>query len=166
MDISEFMDFDFYQFVKYRDAKFDRDEPVQLSRWLGIAHEIGTPMTYWILKGNVQIICRSTVRPEKEARTQFNNTITEKYGEYDPAMLEVFENEYIAHPSSLDEDLRDQRKRSRDYDLDGHIEGDLECHSPLDDVQVLAQSDMVRGPDLFHNAEIIYPLGESTKLPK
>jgi hypothetical protein len=23
MDISEFMDFDFYQFVKYRDAKYD-----------------------------------------------------------------------------------------------------------------------------------------------
>jgi hypothetical protein len=50
MDISEFIDFDFYQFVKYRDAKYDRDEPVQLGRWLGIAHDIGTPMTYWILK--------------------------------------------------------------------------------------------------------------------
>jgi hypothetical protein len=56
-DISEYMDFDFYQFVKYRDAKMDCDDPVQFGRWLGIAHEVGSPMTYWILKTNGQVIC-------------------------------------------------------------------------------------------------------------
>jgi hypothetical protein len=126
MDISEFMDFDFYQFVKYRDAKYDRDDPVQLGRWLGIVHEVGTPMTYWILKGNGQVICRSTVRPllkeewsseaEKEARTQYNNAIKEKYGDYDPALLEVFENEYIAHPSNIDdEDKRPKKEVERKW---------------------------------------------------
>jgi hypothetical protein len=45
-DILEYMDFDFYQFVKYRDATSDWDDPVQLGRWLGIAHEVGSPLTY------------------------------------------------------------------------------------------------------------------------
>jgi hypothetical protein len=27
-DISEYMDFDFYQFIKYRDANSDRDDPI------------------------------------------------------------------------------------------------------------------------------------------
>jgi hypothetical protein len=62
-DISEYMDFDFYEFVKYCDATADRDDPIKLDRWLGIAHEVGTAMTYWILKENGQVICCSTVRP-------------------------------------------------------------------------------------------------------
>jgi hypothetical protein len=49
-NILEYMDFDFYQFVKYRDATSDQDDPVQLGRWLGIAQEVGSPFTYWILK--------------------------------------------------------------------------------------------------------------------
>jgi hypothetical protein len=113
-NISEYMDFDFYEFVKYRDATADRDDPIKLGRWLGIAHEVGTAITYWILKENGQIICRSTVRPllkeewrsetEKAARVEFNETIKEKYGNYDPKLLEVFENEDIINPSSLDEE--------------------------------------------------------------
>jgi hypothetical protein len=49
-NISEFMDFDFYQFTKYCDATSDIDDPIQLGRWLGIAHEVRTAMTYWVLK--------------------------------------------------------------------------------------------------------------------
>jgi hypothetical protein len=89
-------------------------EMTQLGRWLGIAHEVGTAMTYWILKENGQIICRSTVRPllkeewrsetEKAARAEFNETIKDKYGNYDPELLEVFENEDIINPSNLDEE--------------------------------------------------------------
>jgi hypothetical protein len=58
LDISEYKDFYFYQFTNA-----DRDDPIKLGRWLGIAHEIGTLMTYWILKGSRQIVSHSTVRP-------------------------------------------------------------------------------------------------------
>jgi hypothetical protein len=44
-DSTEFMDVDLYQFIKYRDANADRDDPIKLGRWLGIAHEVGTQMT-------------------------------------------------------------------------------------------------------------------------
>ena len=46
IDISEFMDFDFYQWVKYRDHVSYPEQPVKLGRWLGIAYEVGSDMTY------------------------------------------------------------------------------------------------------------------------
>jgi hypothetical protein len=44
--------------------------------------------------------------------------------------------------------------------------GDSDGHNPLDKVQVLAQSDKVRGPDLFQNAEIIYPMVDRYEIAK
>jgi hypothetical protein len=77
-------------------------------------------MTYRILKGNGQIICRSTVKPllkeewsseaKKEARVKFDNTITEKYGEYDPVLLGVFDNEDIVLLSTSDDAKGTRRK--------------------------------------------------------
>jgi hypothetical protein len=56
----EFMEFDFYQFVKYCDAK-DVDDPIKLGRWLRVAHDIRSALTNWIRKGNGRIIARSTL---------------------------------------------------------------------------------------------------------
>ena len=61
IDISEYMDFDFYQWVKYRNQPQYPEDPVKLGRWLGIAHKIGSAMTYWILTCKGSIIPRSTV---------------------------------------------------------------------------------------------------------
>jgi hypothetical protein len=164
-NISEYMDFDVYEFVKYRDATADRDDPIKLGRWLGIAHEVGTAMTYWILNDNGQIICRSTVRPllkeewrsetEKAARVEFNETIKEKYGNYNAELLEVFENEDIINPSSLDEkpendaqpEMMDRQNKKRKVPLE-------------------VQDDIVRGPDLFQNDEIFYPHRDRNEIAK
>ena len=62
-DISEYVDFDFYTWVKYHDVESYPKDSVKLGRWLGIAHSVGSAMTYWILKDNGMIIPRSTVRP-------------------------------------------------------------------------------------------------------
>jgi hypothetical protein len=113
-------------------------------------------MTYWILKTNGQIITRSTVRPilpeewsneaEKTARTEFDDTIKDKYGLFNPDLLEVFDNEILASPSVTNKD-----------------EGDQSVEPNIDRTQITAQSaqhDVVRGPDLFQNAEIFYPHGD------
>jgi hypothetical protein len=34
-----------------------------LARWLGVAHEVGGPMTYWGLTGTYKVVARSTVLP-------------------------------------------------------------------------------------------------------
>jgi hypothetical protein len=134
-----------------------------LGRWLGIAHEVGTPMTYWILKGNRQIICRSTVRTllseewtsedEKAARSEFDNAIRDKYGAFDPELLEVFDNTELERPSSIDNDDDDELQN--------------ELIKKQVQVQALSpQNDVVRGPDLFHNAEIYYPHGDRNEIAR
>ncbi|MGH7974081.1 MAG: hypothetical protein ACREBR_01045, partial [bacterium] len=62
-DISELMDFDFYQWVKFNEpAASFTEQRVVLGRWLGVAHDVGQAMCYWILKDNGRIVARTTVR--------------------------------------------------------------------------------------------------------
>jgi hypothetical protein len=129
---------------------------MQLGRWLGIAHEVGTAMTYWILKENGQVICLSTVRllpkeewtneTEKTAQINFNEAIKIKYGTYDPELLEVFKSEEIINTSSLDEETNDEQ----DTETTGQ-------RRKKQRVQVEVPDDIVRGPELFQNAETFYP---------
>ena len=91
-DITEIMDFDFYQWIMYRD-QLDKDVPVKMGQWLGIAHDAGFALTYWILKPNCQIIARSTVRPlladeikdetGKQMRLAFTNAMNNQYKDFD-----------------------------------------------------------------------------------
>jgi hypothetical protein len=37
-------------------------EQARLGRWLGIAHRVGSDMTYWILTETGNVIARSTVQ--------------------------------------------------------------------------------------------------------
>jgi hypothetical protein len=64
IDISEWLDFRFYDYVWYWDEKkVDMtNEQRLIGRWLGIAHRIGRNMTYWILKKAGHVIARSTVQ--------------------------------------------------------------------------------------------------------
>jgi hypothetical protein len=63
-DISEWLDFYFYDRVWYWDQKkMDMsDEQARIGRWLGIAHRIASDMTYWILTETGNVIARSTVQ--------------------------------------------------------------------------------------------------------
>jgi hypothetical protein len=64
IDISEWLDFEFYDYVWYwDDKKVDMtDEQRLIGRWLGIAHRVGSDMTYWILTKSAKVIARSTVQ--------------------------------------------------------------------------------------------------------
>jgi hypothetical protein len=37
------------------------DEQARIGRWLGIAHRVGSDMTYWLLTETGTVIARSTV---------------------------------------------------------------------------------------------------------
>ena len=50
------MDFEFYGFVKYIDNSNYPVQQQKLGRWLGIIHEISSPMTYWVLKENDKVM--------------------------------------------------------------------------------------------------------------
>jgi hypothetical protein len=46
-DISEYLDFDFYDWIYYRSNAGLGE--VEIARWLGVSHRVGRLMSYWIL---------------------------------------------------------------------------------------------------------------------
>jgi hypothetical protein len=65
-DISEWIDFDFYDWVWYHDPPDTMAETTEeirkLGKWLGVANRVGSALTYWILTDAAKIIARSTVQ--------------------------------------------------------------------------------------------------------
>lgn len=60
--ISEYAHFDWYQYVWYINpaAQFPEDSR-KLDWWIGVAHDIGSPMTFWIHPQSCKALARSTV---------------------------------------------------------------------------------------------------------
>ena len=46
-DISEYLDFDFYDLVLYRSNASLGE--VEVAKWLGVSHRVGRLMSYWLL---------------------------------------------------------------------------------------------------------------------
>ena len=59
-DISEYLDFSFYDWIWYRDNAGVGDN--MFGRWLGVSHRIGNLMSYWILTPHGRVISRTTVQ--------------------------------------------------------------------------------------------------------
>ena len=53
-DISEYLDFSFYDWVTYR-ANLGLGEN-SLGKWLGVSHKIGQLMSYWILTVSKNVV--------------------------------------------------------------------------------------------------------------
>jgi hypothetical protein len=69
-DISEYAQFDWYQYVWYHDPESFPADNKKLGRWIGVAHDVGAALTSWILPASCKPIARSTVSPltEEELR--------------------------------------------------------------------------------------------------
>ena len=63
-DISEWIDFEFYDRVWYYDHKKMEihDTGRRLARWLGVAHRVGSDLCYWLLLESGKVIARTTVQ--------------------------------------------------------------------------------------------------------
>jgi hypothetical protein len=61
-DILEYVQFDWYQYVWWHDpaVQFPGDTK-KLGRWIGVAHDIGNPMTFWVLPNTCKVLACSTV---------------------------------------------------------------------------------------------------------
>ena len=53
-DISDYLDFGFYDHVSYRDI--DGLGMTAIGRWLGLSHRVGRVMSYWIRTQKVTLI--------------------------------------------------------------------------------------------------------------
>ena len=63
-DISEFIDFDFYDLVWYSPGAHMSisDDNREIGRWLGVSHKIGSDMCYWIMGASGIPIAETTVQ--------------------------------------------------------------------------------------------------------
>jgi hypothetical protein len=62
-DISEYAHHSFFEWVWYHDPNPFPEPKICLGRSIGVALDVGQPMTYWILTGNRTIIACSSVKP-------------------------------------------------------------------------------------------------------
>ena len=104
VDISEWLDFDFYDRVWYWDhQKTDmNNEQAKIGRWLGIAHRIGSDMTYWVLTEAGHVIARSTVQ-HITLSDMATDAIRDRVSAFDAALLTRLsdDNYQIEHPNPV-----------------------------------------------------------------
>ncbi len=65
-DISEFLEYEWYQPVWYYEPTAFPDQERHLARWIGIAHRVGQVMCYWLLPKSGIPIARTTILAVKE----------------------------------------------------------------------------------------------------
>ena len=98
-DISEWLDFEFYDLVWYLDIPVKPnvvDRTRKLGRWLGVSHRVGSDMCYWILTASGKVISRTSVEhvvrsdyqqeEKKKEIEEFDGKLKESLG--DPANVE------------------------------------------------------------------------------
>jgi transposase len=147
-DISEFAEFKWYQWIKFRDTviPFPEDKLV-LGRYLGPSTDIGPAMTAKILKSNGQYVHRTTLRAltddeiaspdELRERTEWDDAIRAKLG-----------------PGSTMDDFKDDDVETPTYDLYADEEDGEAQHMPERD-DVTAEN-----LDQYIGAEVLLPLGD------
>jgi hypothetical protein len=69
-DISEYLQFTWYQPLFYYDPSNFPEDRELIGRFIGVAHNVGQALCYWILPKSGRPIARTTVRPISEAELQ------------------------------------------------------------------------------------------------
>ena len=103
-DISDICEFEFYEWVMFNDSQATFPETkFQVKQQLGPAVDVGSALTYKILKSNGQVVPRSTIRhltldeltnPDHIAMTtDFDENIIQKIGV--PATEDDFDKDYL-----------------------------------------------------------------------
>jgi hypothetical protein len=141
-DISEYVDFDFYDWVWYWDTP-DKENSPKIGRWLGPSHRIGASMCFYVLANNGEVVSRSSVQ---------HLTQVEMMKDEIKAWLEAIDNEIHGR-------LRDDRFECRhEYENAFYIndeEDDLEPEEPNDIPEI--EEYKQEGYDEYIGAQIMVP---------
>jgi hypothetical protein len=74
-DISEFVEYEWYQPVWYFEPSAFPEQRKYLARWIGIAHRVGQAMCYWLLPASGVPIARTSIQAITKAELQTASTI-------------------------------------------------------------------------------------------
>jgi hypothetical protein len=147
-DISEWLDFDFYDLVWYWDSPHlsMTDENPKLGRWLGVAHRIGSDMCYWIINEKGNVLARTTVQhvPEIDLKTDQLK-----------AKAETFEK-------ALNDRLNDANFVAENAESEGFYMEDVTYDDDeMEEVNAVEQDDYTDDAyDQYVGAELLLPHGD------
>jgi hypothetical protein len=123
VDISEWLDFEFYDPVWYWHRPGDEDNP-RVGRWLGVAHRVGSNLCYWILTSAGKVAARTTVQHVTEIEL------------LDPVIKKWVSNNEILIWHQLDD------SRYIDHDIEGPSQSmeDIDLEDEQEDPVVLLEA--------------------------
>ncbi|KAI2489322.1 Reverse transcriptase (RNA-dependent DNA polymerase) [Fragilaria crotonensis] len=159
VDISEWLDFDFFERVWYwNQRKMDMtDEQACIGHWLGISHRVGSDMTYWILTESGKVIARSTVQhitvadmatDEMQARVRtFDSNLADRLNDDNFTVFSPDHAFYLQDDDDGDDPLRDPDSIPPDAEY-----GDMLQHDKLEaDDTEFESFDKYLGAEFFVN---------------
>ena len=141
-DISEYVDFDFYDWVWYWDTP-DKENSPKIGRWLGPSHRIGASMCFYVLVNNGEIISRSSVQ---------HLTQVEMMKDDIKARLEAFDNEVQGR--LRDDGFECRHEFENAFYIDDEDDG-LEPEEPNDTPEIEGYTP--EGYDEYIGAQIMVP---------
>ena len=157
-DISEYVEYDWYEPVWYYEQLDFPAGGRLLGRWLGVSHRVGQAMCSWILQENGIVIARSTtqrVTADEKCTTSFQNRL-KVFDEKANNALRVKANDKLL--ISLLEKNPDYHETSFHQDEDG---SDLESYEPIEKDAIMLDADEFPGDtfDEYIQAEVLLPKG-------
>jgi len=101
-DISELLDFKWFQHVWYYEPSVFPEQNRKIARWIGIAHRVGQAMCFWILPISGEPIARTTIQAisQEELAT---NEVKQLIAVYDTTIQEKFD--VNVHQDSIESNL-------------------------------------------------------------
>jgi hypothetical protein len=149
-DISEYCQFDWYETVWYYDNADFPEVRKKLGKWVGVAHDVGSPMCFWIIPESCIPIARTTVSsltvdeaasPEiQELRKTLDEAIEERIGDKINQLADDLVDVFHVPPDDLFDD---------------------EPFEPMEPESLMPEADMYT-PEAFDeylNVEVMLPHG-------
>jgi hypothetical protein len=151
-DISEWLDFAFYDYVWYWDNNASAiDTNPLLGRWLGVAHRVGSEMCYWVLTLTAKVVARTTVQHVTTLDSQLPE-VASKLKAFDENILEKLRN--VTFHDNISPDFP-------------HLEDLL--HDELETPDTPVTTDVEPTADAYDdniNAELVLPRGGAPMLAR
>ena len=143
-NISEYLDFSFYDWVWYRDNAGVGDN--MFGRWLGVSHHTGNLMSYWILTSNGRVISRTTVQRVTNLELG-THEVKQRCMVYEKQLSDIMKDDN--HTIREQQDER-QLQDWDDYTEENHTEFAAQFNGVISNSSI-PEVDETFTPDTFHD---------------
>lgn len=116
IDISEWLDFEFYDICKYWDVPNTEDNP-KIGRWLGVPQRVRSAMFYRILTSKGQLVARTIVQHATKLEIQQEEIINQILAFHQELDSKIGDDQYIDNDSDFNTFLNDDVPDSDEFNL-------------------------------------------------